>query len=233
MELNSLERGRFLRREDDNHARIQLINGQVVVAHCPSENCFRSENAPGQTVEISQSASNGSQIKWSLERLWIDKCWVGLNAKATNRLVMESIVNQEVTPLKGYTSFEANTAYAKAESTDTVVVDARFQSPGLPDLYLDVRNVTRLDENSVRYPDFAHQEDIGRLDSFESMIDDGFRVVTLYAVNRVQGEWFEPGYDVDNEYCERLEQAQAYGVELMVARVRHSPSGISLSEVST
>ncbi len=232
MELHSLERGRFLRREDDNHARIQLVSGPVVVARCPSEKCFQSQLAPGQTVELSRTQENGSERQWNLERMWMDKSWVGFNASATMRLITESTVAQDIEPLRGYRDVETNATYACPETGETTV-DVKFTAPNKPDLYVDIRNVTRLDEDTVRFPDYPQHEDIGRLDGLESMIESGARVVIFYAINRVQGEWFEAGYDVDPQYCERLEQAQASGVELMVARVRHNPSGISLSEVST
>lgn len=232
VELLSLERGRFLRREDDTHARIQLVSGPVVVARCPSEKCFQSQYAPGQTVELSRSQENGSERQWNVERMWMDKSWIGLNARATARLITESIAAQQIDGLKGYSDYQTKAVY-QCEETGETTVDVRFTAERLPDLYLDVRNVTRLDEETVRYPDYPQQENINRLDGFESMVDAGARVIVFYAVNRVQGEWFEAGYDIDPEYCERLEQAQANGVELLVARVRHTPSGISLSEVST
>lgn len=231
MELLSLERGRFLRREDDTHARIQLVSGPVVVARYPSEQCFKSEYAQGQTVELSRVQENGSERQWNVERMWMDKSWIGLNASATARLVTQSIAAQQIDGLKGYGDYQADAVYQCAETGETTV-DFRFTAEQLPDLYLDVRNVTRLDDDTVRYPDFPQQENMARLEGFESMIDSGARAVIFYAINRQQGEWFEAGYDIDQEYCERLEQAQANGVELLVGRIRHTPSGISLSEVS-
>jgi len=228
----SLERGRFIRREDDNHARIQLISGPVVVAQCPSEKCFQSGNAPGQTVELTRIQDNGSERLWSLERMWMDKSWVGLNASAALNLVIESVIGNDIESIRDYKSFEKKAIFDCVE-TGSTKVDVKFSGSGQPDLYVDVRNVTRLDEDTLRYPDFPQQEDIKRLDGFESMIDAGARVVLFYAINRVHGEWFEPGYDVDPEYAARLEEAQAAGVELLVSRVRHLPTSMALSDIGS
>ena len=162
--------------------------------------------------------------------MWMEKSWVGLNATAAINLVVESVIANDIESIKDYTAVEKKATYSCSDTGQTDV-DVKFTADGKPDLYMDIRNVTRLEEDTLRYPDFAQQEDIKRLDGFESMLDAGARVVLFFAINRVHGEWFEPGYDIDPEYCARLEEAQAAGVEILVSRVRHLPTSIALSEI--
>jgi len=164
--------------------------------------------------------------------MWMDKSWVGLNASAAVNLVIESVIANDISSIKNYTAIEKKATHACAD-TGSTKVDVKFTGAGEPDLYMDVRNVTRLEEDTLRYPDFAQQEDIKRLDGFESMLDAGARVVLFFAINRVHGEWFEPGYDIDPDYCTRLQEAQAAGVELMVSRIRHLPTSMALSDIGS
>ena len=50
----------------------------------------------------------------------------------------------------------------------------------------------------------------------------------VYALNRPEGEYFEPAWDVDPEYGHTLERVVTGGVEVLVVRLKHLANGVTV-----
>jgi len=98
-----------------------------------------------------------------------------------------------------------------------------------PDTYVEVKNATLLVDDVVRFPDAVTERGKKHLELLEIAVQRGYQGAIVFAINRPEGEWFEPAWDVDPAYGETLERVADSGVQAIVARLRHTPTGIEVS----
>jgi len=225
MDYGSVSRGRILSLTGDGQARVVLLDGRSVRAECRAEGDMPTCWSAGTTVEVSRE-SVGLQTTWTLERIYQDG-WIGVNPAHTVNVVREAIESDELAPLAGYRGISEK---VKAHGG---VFDLMLSDGASADVYVDVRNVTRLDGSIIRYPDVVLNGSGEHLAHLEAAIDAGARAAIVFAINRTGGAFFEPGFDSDPAYSERLEEAADYGVELIAVRVRHAPNSARVGSWAT
>jgi len=225
MDYGSVSRGRILSLTSEGDARVVLLDGRSIRAECRAEGDMPTCWTAGTTVEVSRKAV-GLTTTWTLERIYQDG-WIGVNPAHTLGVVREAIETSQLTPLAGYTQITENVA-AHGGTFDLVLAGGNAA-----DVCVDVRNVTRLEGDIIRYPDMILNGSGEHLAHLETAIDEGCRAAIVFAVNRTGGAFFEPGFDSDPVYSERLEEAADYGVELIAVRVRHAPNSSRLGSWAT
>jgi DNA-binding sugar fermentation-stimulating protein len=57
-----------------------------------------------------------------------------------------------------------------------------------------------------------------------------FRSLLLFALNRPEGAWFAPAWDIDPAYGRRLLEVAAGGVELLALRLYHGPGSLETAD---
>ena len=132
-----LTRGRLVRRYKRFLADVLLDDGREVTAHCANPGAMLGLNAPGSVVwlEPNDDPKRTLRFAWRLVEL-PGGAWAGIDASLPNRLVKEALATGGVPALAGYAAFRPEVRYGRASRIDFLAT-----GPGLPDAWLEVKNV--------------------------------------------------------------------------------------------
>jgi len=225
MQLPPLIHGAILRRYKRFLADIELADGSVVTAHCPNTGAMTGCWEPGAPVQLSHSDNPKRKLAWTLERVDMGGGWIGVNTSRTNAVVEEALKAECIPKLHGYRTLRR---------------EVRFEPPGHPrsrldfflsegdraDAYVEVKNVTLLDGDRLCFPDAVTERGRKHLDVLQEAVNQGYRGVILFALNRPEGHGFSPAEMIDPAYAQRLREVVASGVEAVALRIRHTETGM-------
>ena len=229
MELPPLTRGRILRRYKRFLADLELDDGSRVTAHVPNTGAMTACWRPGARAQLSHSDNPRRKLAWTLERVDMGAGWVGVHTGRANPVVAEGIAAGLVPGLAGYRTMRREVAFAPPGHPPGRLDIGLYEGPGA-DALVEVKNVTLLDGQCLRFPDAVSKRAHKHLGLLLAAVEEGRRGIVLFALNRPEGDLFAPAWGVDPAYCERLKQVVAAGVEPLAVRIRHSTQGMDLGE---
>ncbi|MCP3870651.1 MAG: DNA/RNA nuclease SfsA [Gammaproteobacteria bacterium] len=225
MQLPPLIPGRIINRYKRFLADIELEDGRCVTAHCPNTGSMTGCWAPGAPVEISHSDNPRRKLPWTLERVDMGSGWIGINTSRTNAVVEEALQAGCIPPLSGYGIFKREVNFdlpGHARSR----LDLMLQGGAGPDALVEVKNVTLLEGDCLRFPDAVSVRALKHLNLLKGITDQGNRGIILFALNRPEGSCFAPAEKVDPDYAECLREVVGQGVEAYALRIRHTAEGM-------
>jgi sugar fermentation stimulation protein A len=215
---------RLLRRYKRFLADVALADGTVDTVHCANPGSMLGLAEPGMRVLLSRSANAARKLPLSWELVEADGGLVGINTAIPNRVVEEALRQRRVAPLAGYGAVRREVAYGKASRIDFLLREA-----GLPDAYVEVKNVHFSREFSLaEFPDSVTARGARHLDELSAMVAAGHRAVMLYLVQRTDADRFGVCADLDPTYAAAFERAREAGVEMLAYRCRITPEEITL-----
>lgn len=185
--------------------------------------------APGAPVQLSRAEGPGRKLAWTLERVDMGGGWIGVHTGRTNPVMAEAIAAGRVPGLDGYPVLRREAVYAPP-GHPRGRLDIALSGGARADVLVEVKNVTLLDGDSVRFPDAVSLRGRKHLDLLRAAVGEGRRGVILFAVNRPEGTLMAPAWAVDPAYGMRLREVIAAGVEALAVRVRHTPEGMEAGE---
>ena len=108
-------------------------------------------------------------------------------------------------------------------------VDFLLTGPGLPDAWVEVKNVHLSREAGLaEFPDSVTERGTRHLAELATMAAGGARAVMLYLVQRTDCDRFRLAPDLDPAYATAYAVARAAGVEAIAHRCRIDPAGVRL-----
>ena len=222
LELPPLTEGRILRRYQRFLAEVAIADGETVTAHVPNTGSMATCWEPGARVQLSHNDDPRRKLAWTLERVDMGAGWVGVHTGRTNGVMAEAITAGAIPALSGYRSLRREVPYAPCGQVggrlDLFLCEGRS-----PDALVEVKNVTLLDGDWVRFPDAVSERGRKHLDLLHAAVRDGIRGVILFAVNRPEGRRFGPAWTIDGAYARRLTEVASAGVEVLAVRIDHGP----------
>ena len=230
MQLPPLVRGRILRRYKRFLADVELEDGRSVTAHCPNTGTMRSCWEPGAPVQLSHSDNPRRKLAWTLERVDMGGGWIGVNTGLVNRVVAEGIAEGRIPSLSGYATLKREVTL-EFPGLPKGRLDIALYQGERPDALVEVKNVTLLDGDCLRFPDAVSERARKHLDMLLAAHGRGARAVILFALNRPEGECFAPAAAIDPAYARRLREVAAAGVEALAVRIRHDAEGLGVGEM--
>jgi sugar fermentation stimulation protein A len=204
---------------------VELADGTLVTAHCPNTGTMKSCWQPGAPVELSYSDNPRRKLQWTLERVDMGSGWVGVNTMRTNAVIAEGVENGRIPQLLNYRLLKREVAF-QGENGQTARFDIQLREGEGPDAFVEVKNVTLLDQERVRFPDAVTERGRKHLDLLLQVVNRGMRGVVLFAVNRPEGDCFSPAETIDPAYSGRLREVVSAGVEALAVRISHSRDGL-------
>jgi sugar fermentation stimulation protein A len=177
-------------------------------------------------VQISLSSNPGRKLPWTLERVDMGAGWVGVNTARPNAVVAEAIAAGRVSGLTGYRELRREAPYAAAGHRGRL--DIRLSDGAQRDALVEVKNVTLPGGDLIRFPDAVSERGLKHLNLLLGAVEDGYRGVILFAVNRPEGRGFAPAWEIDPAYGRRLREVAAAGVEVVAVRIRHTAEGMEV-----
>ncbi len=228
MELPPLTKGYILKRYKRFLADVELDGGESVVAHVPNTGRMTGCWEPGAPVQLSHSDNPRRKLAWTLERVDMGNGWVGVNTQRTNPVIEEGVIRHQITGLEGYANIAREVVPPLEHRRSRL--DLFLTQGKLRDAWVEVKNVTLLQDDCLRFPDAVSVRGSKHLRDLLELVSQGYRGIILYALNRPEGSCFCPAEEVDPDYARLLRDVVAQGVEVMASRLRHTETGIVVAE---
>ncbi len=220
-----LIKGRFVRREKRFLAHVLLPDGTPSIAHCPNTGSMKSCLQEGAPVILHDSLNPDRKYPLTLKAIRIGRHWVGVDTGVPNRL-------GELALKTGYLpAFEGCVEVARERYiSEHTRIDLFARAPDLPDLYVEVKNVTLVEDGAARFPDAVTSRGLKHLEELARLVGEGKRAAMLYVVQRGDGNFFEPARDIDPAYAAGLEMAARSGVGIIALACKVTERGVSLGK---
>ena len=216
-----LKRGILLKRYKRFLADIELEDGAVVTAHTPNTGSMQQCAVPGHAVLLSVSDNPKRKLAYTLELIQVDGEWVDTNTQRANRVVGEGLRNGKLQGLAGY---QVNPEFRFGESRLDFMLESTDDK-----VLLEVKNVTLLDDRGrACFPDAVTTRGQKHLRELIAAVEQGWRAVILFLVQRRSAEAFSPADHIDPEYGRLLRLAMESGVEALAVRTLVTPTEVSI-----
>ncbi len=185
--------------------------GETITAHVANPGAMTGLAMPGLTVHLSKSDNPKRKLAYSLELVELETGLVGINTAHPNRIVREALEARAIPEFAAYTSVRPEVRYGENSRIDFLLTE-----PGLPDCYLEVKNV-HLCRNPGRaeFPDAVTARGAKHMGELAKMVEAGHRAATLYLVQRMDCETFSLAGDIDSGYAAAFAHARKSGVEMI------------------
>jgi len=221
----ALVRGHLLRRYKRFLADVMLDDGREVVAHCPNPGAMLGLNAPGQAVWLEPTPGPRRSLDFGWRLVELDGGgFAGIDTSVPNRLVAEALAAGRVPALAGYATVRPEVRYGTGSRVDFLLTGA-----GLPDAYVEVKNVhLRREGARAEFPDSVTARGTRHLRELAAMAGSGCRAVMLYVVQRTDCTDVALAGDIDPAYVGAFAEARRAGVEAVAYGTRISTRGVTL-----
>lgn len=183
-----------------------------VTAHCPNPGSMMGLKEPGLRIWLEPNDDPKKKLKygWRLVELPGDH-WSGIDTAVPNRVVKEALLARAVPALAAYGTVRAEVKYGRASRVDFLLTE-----PGLPDAYVEVKNVhLRRTEDWAEFPDSVTTRGVKHLSELADMVAEGHRAVMFYLVQRTDCARLRMAPDLDPGYAKAFDAARAAGVEML------------------
>lgn len=227
MLLPPLTNGHIIKRYKRFLADVILETGERVTAHCPNTGAMTGCWRPGAAVQLSYSDNPKRKLAWTLERVDMGQGWVGINTARVNRIIALAIQEQRIGPLAGYQELRYEPRFA-ARGLPAARFDLLLRHQDRADTYVEIKNTTLLVGDTIQFPDAVTKRGRKHLQLLTRAVRRGYRGVMLYAINRPEGNCFEPAWNIDPNYASTLIRAEAQGVEVIAVRLCHRAQSIDV-----
>ena len=219
--------GRLIRRYKRFLADVELEkDGRTVVAHCPNPGSMLGLAEEGMRVWLEPNDDSRKKLKfgWRLVELR-DGHLAGIDTSVPNRIVADALAAGHVQGLAGYGNVRREVPYG-ANSR----VDFLLREPGLPDAYVEVKNVhLKRRGDLAEFPDCVTERGAKHLVELSAMAAEGCRAVMLYVVQRTDCAGFVLARDLDPGYGAAFDRACAAGVEAICHGTKITRDGVEIA----
>lgn len=222
----ALKRGVLVKRYKRFLADVVLDSGQEVTAHCVNTGAMLRIKDPGTIVYLSHSPSPTRKLAYTYEMADVEETLVGANTSHPNKLVYGALQSQGLEPFKAYGNVKR-----EAKINDKTRLDFLLKEEGLPDCYVEVKNVHYKDGVVARFPDSVTTRGAKHMMELLDLKNQGFRCAVIYVVQRDDCAAFGLASKIDPDYARVTLEAYHGGVEIYAYSCNLTPNSITLSQL--
>jgi sugar fermentation stimulation protein A len=204
--------GRLIQRYKRFLADVELDDGRVVTAHCANPGAMIGLKEPGLRVWLEPNDDPKKKLRfgWRVAQLG-NGAWVGIDTGIPNKVIKEALQAKQISQLAAY-----NTILQEQKYGSNSRVDFLLKEPGLPDAYVEVKNVNLWRRDDwAEFPDTVTARGLKHLGVLGDMAQAGHRSVLIYCVQHTGCSRFRLAEDLDPTYAAACLGAQARGVEML------------------
>lgn len=214
--------GVLLRRYKRFLADVRLDDGSEVTAHTPNTGSMQQCAIPGHRVLLTRSDNPKRKLAYTLELIEVNRSWVDTNTQRANRVVEEGLRLGQVADLQGYA---VQPEYRFGASR----IDFFLQKDEKKVL-VEVKNVTLCcdDPTMACFPDAVTVRGQKHLRELMLGVQQGYRGIILFLVQRGEAESFVPADRIDPEYGRLLREAVRSGVEAIAMQTVVTTRSVSI-----
>lgn len=215
---------RLVRRYKRFLADVELEAGGAVTVHCPNPGSMIGLAEPGMRVWL-EPGLPGRKLPYAWRLVELPEGHLaGIDTAVPNRVVAEALRARAIPELSAYGTIRPEQRYGERSRVDFLLTE-----PGLPDAYVEVKNVhLRRDGDWAEFPDCVTARGARHLGELARMVAAGHRAVMLYLVQRTDCARFRLAADIDPGYAAAADAARAAGVETLCYGALIDHSGVTL-----
>lgn len=213
----------LLRRYQRFLVDVQLATGEVVTAHCPNTGSMLSCSVPGSPVYLSESANSQRKYPYSLEMVFANNTWIGVNTSRTNTLVADAIERGQIPELPRPDRIKREVRTSPACRLDLAVFH------GSTPTFVEIKSCTWVDEGWAMFPDAVTARGTKHLLELRDLVQRGGRAAVFFLVQRSDAIGFRPADRIDPLYARTLREAHDDGVTVLVYQAAVSPEKIHIT----
>ncbi len=206
-------------------ANVQLTDGTRVTAHCANSGRMTACNDPGRTVYLSRHNNPKRKLPYTWELIDMESSLVGVNTMIPNRLVAETIAAEKIPELNGYKKIEKEVKVGRHSR-----LDLKLKGHQIPSCYVEIKNCTLVEKKRAMFPDAVTVRGQKHLEELESLVEEGYRCVMFFLIQRMDANQFSPADHIDPVYGEKLRHAASKGVELIAYDVHIDLAQIEINQ---
>ena len=226
--LPPLTDGVILKRYKRFLADVRLPDGRIVTAHCPNTGSMQTCWRLGAPAQLSHSDNPKRKLAWTLERIDMGQGWIGVNTGRVNHFIASAVTSGSIPQLNGYDRIQREPAF-QVPNFPASRFDMLLSGGLRRDAYVEVKNTTLILGESISFPDAITERGRKHLELLSEAVKLGHRGVIVFALNRPEGDFFEPAWDIDPKYGATLERVFEQGVEILLVRLQHLASGVAVA----
>lgn len=233
MQLPPLYNATLLRRYKRFLADLVLDDGREITAHCPNTGTMLGCWAPGVRAQVSHSNNPKRKLAWTLERIDMGNGWIGVHTGRGNALVAEAIAAGEITALTQGTPWQRIEREPTVKLPDMPPSRLDLLLHPAPDsgqrhVYIEIKNATLWQGDHIAFPDAVTQRGRKHLELLRQLAAAGHRSLLIFTVNRPEGDYLAPAWEIDPAYGEALARVVRHGVEVLALRVAHGEQTLTV-----
>lgn len=218
--------GRLIQRYKRFLADVELSDGQIVTAHCPNPGGMLGLKDPGLKVWLEPNDDPKKKLKYGWRLAEPKGVMVGVDTAVPNRIVKEALEAGQIAELNAYKTVRPEVAYGTNSR-----VDFLLRQNGLPDAYVEVKNVHLLRQGRLaEFPDSVTARGAKHLSELSQMVRDGHRAIMIYAVQHMGCDRFTLAEDLDPTYAKSYRDARKAGVEMLAYGCTITPQEVRLAD---
>jgi sugar fermentation stimulation protein A len=221
--------GRLVRRYKRFLADVELDSGEVITAHCPNTGSMLNCSDPGSRVWLYDSRNPKRKLRYTWELVEVaGRHLACINTQRANQLVKEAVEHDRIEELAGYERLLTEQKYGQENSR----IDLLLQGDGVPDCYVEIKNLTLLQDDAGCgvFPDAVTTRGRKHLRELMEIAQGGERAVLFFHVAHTGIQQVAPAWGIDPEYSATLARAVGNGVEVIAYRTAVSPEQIAVAE---
>ncbi|MEZ0328999.1 MAG: DNA/RNA nuclease SfsA [Dissulfuribacterales bacterium] len=216
--------GILIRRYKRFLSEVRLMDGTVVLAHCPNSGAMTTCCEPGRPVFLSRSMNPGRKCPYTWELYEAEGGLVCVNTQVPNRVVYDSVVAGKILELRGYQEVAREVGFEDAR------FDICLKAAERPACFVEVKNCTLLHKDLIMFPDAVTRRGVKHLEVLMRARALGCRAVMFYFVARPEGKGFAIAGHIDSVYAATLLKAVRVGVEVLAYRAISTPTSVEIGE---
>jgi len=221
-----LIRATLIRRYKRFLADVTLEDGQQVTAHCANPGAMLGVAPPGATVWLEPTNNPKRKLKYSWKLLELgDGHFAGIDTGVPNRVVEEALNTRAISEVAQYPMIRPEVKYGERSRVDFLLT-----GDGLPDCYLEVKNVhLRRTAELAEFPDCVTARGARHMEELSNMVSAGHRAILLYLVQRTDCSAISLASDIDPAYAAAAQAARTAGVEMICYSTSITRKGVWLA----
>lgn len=220
-----LSQGVLIKRYKRFLADIETQEGERITIHCPNTGSMKNCLSPGEPVWYSHSANPKRKYPHTWEIATTpDGHLAGINTARANALVEEALRGGLLSGLSNWLALRREVRYGENSRADFCLwYDDR-------PAYVEVKNVTLLEERQGFFPDAVSQRATKHLAELTRIVQGGGRAILIFCVQHSGIDSVAPAEHIDPLYAQSLSLAADAGVEMYALKASLTAGEIVLHQ---
>lgn len=205
-------------------ADVRLADGSTLTVHCPNTGTMKTCSSPESPVMLSTSDNPKRKYPHTLEMIYENNVWIGVNTGLTNKLVAEAITNGDIEEFKDVLAIKREVTVSKGSRLDLLVEQEDQKT------YIEIKNCSMAIDRCAMFPDAVTARGTKHLEELIKLKQKGNGAAIFFLIQRGDTDYFTPARQIDPCYSDTLAKAKKAGVILLAYQADVSPEGISVKK---